>query len=397
MKHRKETITALLFLLTLLGVLLYLGNLFLGGESAFRTALGALRRDPGSFPAFVTEAEGELNEDLDREHAFIQLYGGFQRLTGRRVIEDVNQDAQVVKLSDGALNFSYLTGAPMDVSGLAESVNGLKDALAEREIPLLYVAAPQKVQDSSLLPVGLTDYNNQNADQLLSALEEHGTDTVDLRPLFAETGRYADYFFRTDHHWKPEGAFLAWQHLAGVLEEDYGIGTNPAYTDEGNYEKVVYEDFFLGSQGKRVGTLYAGTDGITEYIPKFETSFTYECPSYPFTRTGTWEESLLFPERVAERDLFNGNPYTLYAGGDYPLATITNHMDPNGKKVVLLRESFSCALTPFLALSCSELTTIDLRYFQGGLMETLEEIDPDLVIVLYCVSSLGNQALFQFN
>ena len=54
-------------------------------------------------------------------------------------------------------------------------------------------------------------------------------------------------------------------------------------------------------------------------------------------------------------------------------------------------------MTPFLALSCSELTTIDLRYFQGDLTETLEEIDPDLVVILYCVSSLSNQDLFDFD
>ncbi|HJB57826.1 MAG TPA: hypothetical protein H9714_09775 [Candidatus Flavonifractor intestinipullorum] len=397
MRHRKETITALLFLALLAAGLCYIGVLFLKGESALRTSLGALRRDPGSFPTFVAQAESDLNEDLDQSHGFIELYGGFQRLTGRRVIQDVNQDAQVVKLADGALNFSYLSGEPMDISGPAQAVDRLRGALEERGVPLLYVAAPQKVQSAALLPPGLADYNNGNADRLLAALETAGTDTVDLRPLFAETGRYADYFFRTDHHWKPEGAFLAWQYLTGILEEDYGIATDPAYTDAANYDQVVYEDYFLGSQGKRVGTLYAGTDDIVEYIPKFETDFTYECPSYPFTRTGPFEESLLFPERVAERDWFNGNPYTLYAGGDYPLATITNHRNPEGKKIVLLRESFSCAMTPFLALSCSELTTIDLRYFQGDLTETLEEIDPDLVVILYCVSSLSNQDLFDFD
>ena len=75
---------------------------------------------------------------------------------------------------------------------------------------------------------------------------------------------------------------------------------------------------------------------------------------------------------------------------------MTNHLNPDGKKIVLLRESFSCALAPFLALSCSELITIDLRYFDGDLLDTLREIDPDLVLTLYCVSSIGNQDLFIF-
>ncbi|MBE5056486.1 hypothetical protein INF37_10835 [Pseudoflavonifractor sp. DSM 107456] len=399
MKHRKETITAVLFFLLLAMGLCYIAFLFLSGQSSLREELGKLRRDPGYVLEFVEQAESALNEDLDQSHGFIQLYGGFQRLSGRRMLEDVNQAARVVRLSNGTLNFSYPDAQPLDVSPQIQAVNDLHDVLAQWDIPLLYVAAPQKIQDGqeeALLPPGIYDYANDNADRLLAGLQAHGTDTWDLRPLFAQQEDYASLFFCTDHHWKPEGAFLAWQELTGILAQDYGIHTPSEYTDPANYETKVYEDYFLGSQGKRTGTLYAGTDDITEYIPRFETNFTYASPSFAQERTGTFSQSLLFPERVAERDWFGGNPYTLYSGGDYGIATMTNHLNPDGKKIVLLRESFSCALAPFLALSCSELTTIDLRYFDGDLLDTLREIDPDLVLTLYCVSSISNQDLFTF-
>ena len=115
-----------------------------------------------------------------------------------------------------------------------------------------------------------------------------------------------------------------------------------------------------------------------------------------FTRTGPFNQSVCFPERVEERDWFGGNPYTYYSGGDYSLATMTNHKNPNGPKVVLLRESFSCALAPFLALSCSELTTIDLRSFSGDLTETIRALDPDLVITLYTASTTKLDNMFEF-
>lgn len=170
-------------------------------------------------------------------------------------------------------------------------------------------------------------------------------------------------FPQPHHHWTPEAGFLACQTIAETLRRDYGFTIPGKYTDERFFTRTFYSDYFLGSQGKRVGSLYAGVDDIELWVPTFHTNFTYSIPIYDMERTGPFEESLLFPERVEERDYFGGNPYTLYAGGDYPMGRIYNEVHPEGKRILLLRDSYACALTPFLALSCGELITIDLRYF----------------------------------
>ena len=77
--------------------------------------------------------------------------------------------------------------------------------------------------------------------------------------------------------------------------------------------------------------------------------------------------------------------------------SITNHNNPDGPRIVMLRDSFACALTPFLALSCSELVTIDLRYFEGDLLDTIGSYDPDLVLTLYTASTTGLENMFQFD
>ena len=158
----------------------------------------------------------------------------------------------------------------------------------------------------------------------------------------------------------------------------------------------AWEDWFLGSLGKRVGTLYGGVDGIELWKPVFETDFTYSVPIYEIERTGPFEESLLFPERLEEKDYFDSNPYTLYAGGDYPLARIYNHTDEDGPRILLLRDSYACAMTPFLALGCSELITVDLRYFHENLLAYVDWLKPDLVLVLYTTGSVAQDALFEF-
>lgn len=397
--RRRDTITAIGFLLLLAAGLGMLATAFFGGEGHLERLLKTAwaERNP---QAVLEGAESAANQDLDRKHLFIQLYGGVQRLTLRRVVEDPVEENAVAKLSTGALNFVTLTGVPWyspETDENAAATAAFSQALERLNIPYRYLAAPQKIQRGvDMLPAGVSEAGNRNADRFLEDLDRAGVAYTDLRPLFEENGVYEAWFFRTDHHWRPEAAFFAWQHLAGVLEEAYGFSTDPALLDESNWDRRVLEEFFLGSQGKRVGSLYAGVDDITLYTPKFDTDFTYACPAYGMERNGPFSESVCFPERVARRDWFGENPYVYYAGGDYPLASIVNRKNPSGPRIVLLRDSFACALTPFLALSCSELVTIDLRYFSGDLPETIAGLEPDLVLTLYTAGTTSNPALFQF-
>ncbi|WP_297289570.1 DHHW family protein [uncultured Flavonifractor sp.] len=397
---RRNTITALLFLALTAGGFVLLLTSFFGREGSFESLLKTFAKDR-DVTAFLAGAETAVNQDLDRDHLFIQIYGGIQRLTGRRMVEDAVDENTVVKLATGALNFVKpdSTAQPAEsVDDNAAATAKLARDLEKQKIPYLFVLAPQKIQrGQDLLPVGMAENGNTTADAFLEGLDQWGTSYVDLRPLLESNGIYSGWFFNTDHHWKPEAAFFAWQNLAQVLDHNYGFTTPAALTDPANWSTTVLDDFFLGSQGKRVGSLYAGVDDFTIYTPKFETNLTYTSVDGGFDRTGPFNQSVCFPERVEEKDWFNGNPYTYYSGGDYGMATMTNHNNPDGPKVVLLRESFSCALAPFLALSCSELTTIDLRQFQGDLLETIEGLEPDLVMTLYAASTTGLENMFAFD
>ena len=368
-----------------------------GGPSQKGKARETARAPLGErIQSFIGSAEATANSALDQDHFFIQLYGEVQKLSGRTVVEDADPRYSVVKLTDGTLTF--VNDQALDVSGHGRSVVRLSRALEKRDIPLLYVQAPQTLQSGDpRLPDGVSDYGNDYADQILAVLEEQGVAALDLRETLAACGRdWSSLFFRTDHHWTPEAGFLACQTIAETLRRDYGFTIPGKYTDERFFTRTFYSDYFLGSQGKRVGSLYAGVDDIELWVPTFHTNFTYSIPIYDMERTGPFEESLLFPERVEERDYFGGNPYTLYAGGDYPMGRIYNEVHPEGKRILLLRDSYACALTPFLALSCGELITIDLRYFHDDLLSYVDWLEPDVVLVMYTAGSLALDPLFDF-
>ena len=83
------------------------------------------------------------------------------------------------------------------------------------------------------------------------------------------------------------------------------------------------------------------------------------------------------------------NSYATYSGGDFYLQIMRNNLNPNGKKVLLLRDSYAYVVAPFLALQTGEIHVCDMRevdWIVGdkiNLEKYFEEIKPDYVIVLY--------------
>lgn len=371
--------------------------------------LGAYVPDlgPGTEAAECAATEAQVTRALEDQHALIQLYGAFQRFIGRTVVEDAaSPQYAVVRLPGGSLTFVG-EGDP-DPQAQAAQLKRLQTALAERDVGFFYAQAPSKLEPGAeVLPYGVDDPSNACADALMEQLEALDIDHLDLRETLAEAGgAWTDWFYKTDHHWSQDTAFTAFQAMAGQLQryrqtlpaaggtKRQAISIDPKLTDPGSYDVETLPRFFLGSQGKRVGSLYAGADDFALWTPKFPSLLHYDArPQYD--RFGDAAETVLFPQRVEEKDWFGDNPYTYYAGGDYGYAQITNYYNPDGPKLLLIRDSFACAVTPYLALASSQLTTIDPRYFYGDLLSYVDQLQPDVVVVLYSSGMVRSEEYYR--
>lgn len=390
MKSRRNSVTAALLL-----VLLACGSLLVLSHpqallADLRTGYTESREENGRFSALVAGTQSAVHSAVSRHTGLITVYGGFQRLIGSRIVQDASQSNNVVRLNNGQLNFIARDAAPGDPSKNAARVNDFAAFAETLGISTLFALAPQKINSDGLKPAGAVEYGNLNSDRFLDFLGGQ-VDTLDLRTAFREN--HSALFFKTDHHWTPEGAFLAFQQIAGRLKTRYGFPVDPEVTDRGNYKTTLYPQFFLGSQGKRVGPLYAGMDDFNLLLPSRETSgFTFEIPHKGVTRSGSFEDAFMFLGMITDDDPYTANPYASYTGGDYPLSIMKNG---NGeKKILLIRQSFSCALAPFLARACGQLDIIDLRYYEGSIRDYVSETLPDLVLIVYAASDTCNDELF---
>lgn len=102
----------------------------------------------------------------------------------------------------------------------------------------------------------------------------------------------------------------------------------------------------------------------------------------PATPNGTAQPgSLYVPEKLEEKD-----KYSFFLGGNQPLCVIQTQQK-DAPKVLIVRDSYSDSLAPFLTQRFSELHLFDLRYNLTSVKSYVAEHDIDAVVVLYSFSN----------
>ena len=201
-----------------------------------------------------------------------------------------------------------------------------------------------------------------------------GAETIDMAGALAAHKDEAIYY-RTDHHWTSLGAFYG----ANALLE--AMGLEPL--DLNDYHKTTVSQDFNGTIFSSSGVRWVRPDQIDTYVAGDGVKVT----SY---FDGTPTEGSLYVDSYLEKK----DKYSYFLGGNQPLCVIeTEHT--GAPKVLLVRDSYSDSLAPFLTERFSQIHLFDLRYNLTSIKSYVEEHDIDAVVVLYSFSNFaGDKNLF---
>lgn len=324
--------------------------------------------------------EEYTSEYLIARQKFVEAAKKYEELAGWNMASVYSYNP-VIKLQDG-----FLSGIveSRDVSGNAEALRDFNEFCRKNGAELVYLNFPAKIcrsQDNGIS--GTIDYTNQNADRFLSRLVELGVKFYDFRELLHNDGRdHHGAFFRTDHHWRPESGLWAAGHILRILRDDYGRQVSPGILDPGNFEYVIYPEWFLGSQGKKLTLSRTEPDDFMMIYPKFKVSLDCRIPNEGVDTAGNFSVIYNF-KAVEEKDYYTKSPYHAYVYGDQALIEITNIQAGNKKRILLIHDSFSDVVIPFLSLGIGHTCAIDLRQFMGSVEGIIRSERPDVVIVSY--------------
>ena len=223
------------------------------------------------------------------------------------------------------------------------------------------------------LPAGAPTFDQ--AAFLRQAAAETAVPWVDLLGALTEHAGEPIYY-RTDHHWITRGAFYG----ANALLEALG----KAQLEETDFTPETASTDFNG-------TLYS-TSGVHWLPPD---TMEYWVPEEGLTVT-SWKSGAAAPGQLYDRSyLGEKDKYSSFLGGNQPLCVIENPAVTDGSRILLIRDSYSDALAPFLAQRFSQVHLMDLRYYRASPADYMAQQGIDTAVVLFSAASfLTEESLF---
>ena len=301
--------------------------------------------------SYTASLEKYLEDQFPFRDGWMGLKNRYEYLLGKREFHGVYLcgDALIHKIED--------------TSRAEQNISYLQKLTEKTDIPVylgLIPTAAEIYRDA--LPSG-----SENFDQAayLAQVRESvpGAVWVDIAGALADHAG-EPVFYRTDHHWTSLGAYYGCAALMSAM------GEAPAPL---NAPETVSEDFY-GTLYSTSGVHWLKPDTIERYISgegvtveDFETGETH----------GLYVDSFL-----NEKD-----KYASFLGGNAPLYIVRNPEAVSGKKLLLIRDSYSDSMAPFLSQYFAEIHLLDLRYYRTSAAQYAEENQVDQIFVCYSVEN----------
>lgn len=313
---------------------------------------------------FESDAESYVTDQFALRDHWIALKAYAERLLGKRENNGVYicSDTLIERIDEP------------DADRLAANLSAVNRFAENSAVPVYFTLIPSAAEIwRDKLPAGAPRCDERALIERLAA----ETQAVSIDTLSALSAHSDEaLYYRTDHHWTSLGALYGAQALLD------GMGIETCAADSA---PVRVTDAFYGTLYSRSGARYIQPDGIDVYVPSGEITVAH-IEGEKEVVTGLYDA-----EKLAVKD-----KYAFFMGGNQPLAVVRTGNE--GKKLLLIRDSYADCEIPFLCGAFSEIHALDLRYYRDSLSAYIEENGIDCVAISYSLRSfVGDTNLFFLN
>ncbi len=325
----------------------------------------------------------DMFEFLIDKEVKISDYGAEEKIGRRDLLTDVSS-TDTHRLSGES--FYYKTSAIIGNHGMM--LEYITDYETERYIKALNLIANTTAPDVNIynivVPTAAEFYapkevmpnQTETIKKVYNSISERITPINTITPIVSHLDE--GLYFKTDHHWTQRGAYYVYKELMEVKGEE-----------------VPHLQDFITTYGEFTGSIAEFTKGTVGEQLMCDNPDTIE-KFYPdkFVEGACYLD--MYMKNYAchiEPVYYNENSYLAFLGGDMPLLVFTTNVN-NGKKLLILKESYGNAFATWALNNYSEVYVVDVRQFnRGGETFNLDDfykfVKYDDLVIINSASSLG--------
>lgn len=251
--------------------------------------------------------------------------------------------------------------AETNVDRLAEFIRKASEQYGTEHVRVMLVPTASEILTNKL-PAFASGYDQMSIIHKLEKMVPESCVVNVTETLKSHNEEYI--YYKTDHHWTTLGAYYAYVDWAR------SIGIEPLEQKDFNI-KQVSKNFF--------GTIASKVNITVEP----DEMFVYETlgnPKYTVEYNAMEETNSLYDYDALQTK----DKYSVYLRGNNALVKIKTEQN-NGRKLLVIKDSYSHCFVPLLVDHFEEIQMIDFRYFNLPLSEFMEQNEFTDVLVLYNV------------
>lgn len=271
--------------------------------------------------------------------------------------KDYEKEAAEGEFSSGFLIINqdgHWRGLPLFAGGDGSDYAYFLNTLRAQIDPSINIyAMPIPLASAYYLPENFSDYSvdQRKTFEGIFGMLDAGVTPINLIDVLGEH-ETENIFLRTDHHWTALGAYYGCQALAGAA----GV----SFIDLADYHKIERPGYVGSMYGyTQSANLLNDPEVFDIYIPATPYITAYHNPDYTYA----YQDDLFIRTDTP-------NSYLAFHAGDAMIIhTITG--TKNGRKLLILKDSYGDPMSGLLTGSFEEIFSVDLRYCTVNLLELI--------------------------
>lgn len=314
---------------------------------------------------FESDYETYLTDQFFARDSWIGLKTSVERAAFRRESKDIYFAEDGYLIETHADSFTSDT-ADLNVRVLQQFVQQYQEQFGEEHMSVMIVPNAVEILEDKL-PAFASPYDEES---YLNQIKEGIPEKIwfDAGAVLREH-RDEELYYRTDHHWKTLAAFYVYQEWA----KKQGI----AVPQSSDYEIETATTEFEGTIQSKLG-ISAQADSIELYHPTEDIFYT------------VWKNDAAEPEysMYDYTALNTKSKYDIFFGGNHAKVKLETRAD-NGRKLLVIKDSYAHCFVPFLIGEFEEITMLDIRYYNQKLSELIEAEGYTDLLFLYNASGFA--------